>query len=213
MRFLTATFSKNFIFSVLSKREPPPLCFASMHSLLYPLVRSSENQNLKIFIGHMNNPSTSFPVQHDYLQKIFSDIEKSPHLFPHNSAKLHPSFWNLFSFSVLPKREPPPLCFGTIPSTSLAVGGMCWEPKFENFHRSYEEPFYFFSRQEGGVYQKNLRIWKKSSFWIKTWRCFWKNESVTLQVATSSLIPSKEDFGVFRKNFSFFFRNSEACLN
>ena len=154
------------------------------------------------------------------------------------------TFSKNFFFSVLSKREPPPLCFASMPSTSLAVGEECWEPKFENFYRPYEEPFYFFSRparlftkdifgywkvsslvssqlskiappilksfflslfvqagttssvlsviafyffsrQEEGVYQKNLRIWKKSSFWIKTWRCFWKNESVTLQAATS----------------------------
>ena len=168
MRFLTATFSKNFIFSVLSKREPPPLCFASMPSLLYPLEWSVENRILKISIGHMKNSSTSFPVQHDYLQKIFSDIEKSPHLFPHNSAKLHPQFWDLFSFSVLSKLEPLPLCSATMSSTSLAVGGTCWEPKFENFYRSYEETLYFFSRPEGAVYQKILRAKKKSSFWITT---------------------------------------------
>jgi len=140
-------------------------------------------------------------------------FKKSPHLFPHNFAKLHPSFWNLFSFSVLSKREPPPLCFGTIPSTSLAVGGMCWEPKFENFHRSYEEPFYFFSRQEGGVYQKNLRIWKKSLFWIKTGRCFWKmNQWLCRQQQAYQFAALKKSLYTFKgrfkggeeNNFSFF---------
>jgi len=126
MRLLTDTFSKNFIFSVLSKRERAPLCFASMPSLLYPLEWSVENRILKISIGHMKNSSTSFPIQHDYLQTIFSDIEKSPHLFPHNSAKLHPQFWNLFSFSVLSKLESIPLCSATMSSTSLAVQkGQC----------------------------------------------------------------------------------------
>ena len=73
-------------------------------------------------------------------------------------------------------------------------------------------PLLLFPSRRGSVPKKFVHM-EKIIVLNKDRALFWKNESVTLKVATSSLIPSKEDFRVFRKSFFCFSRNSEVCLN